>query len=95
MADADISECVDHIALKLHNPTAALNLLDEIDKKYGLLEDNPLMGTEYVTERGRLYRYVLVKRYMMFYTVSDNVVKICRFLYAPSNFGERLDWEMR
>lgn len=93
MAEADMQACFDHIALKLKNPMAALSMLDEIEEKYDLLEDNPLIGTEYVTEGGRLYRYVLVKRYKMFYTVNDGTILIRRFLYAPSDFGKRLDWE--
>ena len=93
LADADMLSCAGHIAKKLHNPIAAINLLDEIEKKYDLLEDNPFMGTEYITERGRVYRYLIVKRYMMFYTVSGNVITIRRFFYAPSNFAVRLNME--
>lgn len=55
---------------------STLDILDEIEGKYSLLEDNPLIGTEYVTGRGYLYRYQLIKRYALFYPVSDGVVLI-------------------
>lgn len=93
MAEEDMQACFDYIALQLKNPLAALDMLDEIERKYNLLEDNPLIGAEHITEAGRLYRYVLVKRYKMFYSVNNGVVLICRFLYSPSNFSRRLDQE--
>ena len=91
IAEADMLSCIDYTTSQLKNPMAALRLLDEIDRRYGLLENNPFMGTEYITQAGRLYRFLIIGRYKMFYTVKNNAITIQRFLYAPSDFGGKLD----
>ena len=83
--------CFEYICDKLGNPAAALRIIDEIEHMYGLLEDNPYMGKEHITEGGHIYRFVLIKNYMMFYRVSDESLLISRFLYGPSNYDRRLD----
>lgn len=83
--------CLAYISEQLHNPLAALDMIDEIERMIVLLEDNPYMGTEHITEGGRAYRFVLVKRYMLFYRVRGHTVLISRFLYGPSQHGDRLD----
>lgn len=91
VAEEDMQSCFDYICERLHNPLAALVIIDGIEHMYTLLEDNPYMGEEHITEGGRPYRFVLVKNYMMFYTVQDEVILISRFLYGPSNYDFRLD----
>ena len=90
-AGEDMQVCFDYICDKLNNPAAALRLIDEIEHMYGLLEQNPYMGTEHITEGGRTYRFVLIKKYMMFYRVSGESLEISRFLYGPSNYDRSLD----
>ena len=91
IAEEDMQACFDYICERLHNPLAALDMIDEIERMYGLLEDNPYMGEEHITEGGRPYRFVLVKNYMMFYVVQGDVILISRFLYGPSNYDYQLD----
>ena len=93
-ADSDIWEAVQYISITLGNPVAAQRMLDLIEKQYGLLEQNPRMGTGYTTNNGKVYRYVIAGNYMMFYTVTDTDVVIQRFLFAPSNISVRLDREL-
>lgn len=83
--------CFDYICEKPHNPPAALAMIDDIEHLYTLLEDNPYMGEEHITEGGKPYRFMPVKNYMMFYTVQDETILICRFLYGPSNYDYQLD----
>ena len=90
-ADGDIWETVHYISENLSNPVAAQKMLDLIEKQYDLLEQTPRMGTEYMASSGKVYRYVVIRNYMMFYTVEDTNVVIRRFLFAPSNIGVRLD----
>jgi plasmid stabilization system protein ParE len=86
-----MQNCFDYICDHLRNPNAALSLIDRVEHMYSLLEDNPLMGTEHITEGGKTFRFVLVKSYMLFYRVEGNVIDIRRFLYAPSNYDSALD----
>ena len=66
--------CFDYICEHLHNPLAAFDMIDEIEHMYMLLEDNPYMGEEHITEGGRPYRFVLIKNYMMFYAVQGETI---------------------
>ena len=91
IAEEDMQASFDYICDTLHNPTAALNLIDQIEHMYSLLEDNPYMGEEHITEGGRAYRFVLIKNYMMFYHVQDNRIVISRFLFGRSNYARKLD----
>lgn len=90
-AEDDMQECFDYICDHLKNPLAALSMIDQVEHLYSLLEDNPQMGEEHITEGGKAYRFVLIRNYMMFYTVQDDSVLIRRFLYCPSNYGRHLD----
>lgn len=78
VAEKDMLSFFDYICDRLHNPLAALDMIDEIEHMYTLLEDNPRMGEEHITEGGKPYRFVPVKNYMMFYTVQGNAVVISR-----------------
>jgi addiction module RelE/StbE family toxin len=90
-ADEDMQSCFEYICDKLYNPRAALNLIDKVEHMYSLLEENPYMGTEHITESGKSYRFVMVKKYMMFYTVEGGVIDIRRFLYGASRYDSQLD----
>jgi plasmid stabilization system protein ParE len=90
LAEEDMGDCFDYICNNLHNPQAALGMMDEIEHYYDLLEDNPFMGEQYITEGGTPYRFLLVKRYKLFYRIVDDTILISRFLYAPSNYSSKL-----
>jgi plasmid stabilization system protein ParE len=65
--------------------------VDEIEKYENLLEDTPnifsFLPDEYLRARG--IKYVMIKNYMMFYTINENekTVDVIRFLYG------RRDWK--
>jgi plasmid stabilization system protein ParE len=86
-----MQSCFDYICERLHNPLAALAMIDEIEHLYTLLEDNPYMGEEHITGGGKAYRFLPVKNYLLFYTVQENMIIIRRFLYGPSNYDFLLD----
>ena len=91
IAEEDILSTVKYIANVLKNPKAASNLLDEIERHEGILENSPdiypLVSDEYLAKKG--LKYVIIKNYLMFYTVNDvkKIVNIIRFLYG------RRDWK--
>jgi plasmid stabilization system protein ParE len=91
IAEEDILATARYIADILNAPIAANNLLDEIEKYEGLLGSTPHMFSfapdNYLRAIG--IRYVMVKKYMMFYTIDEDkkAVNVIRFLY-----GSR-DWQ--
>ena len=89
-AEGDIWEAVHYINDQLSNPVAAQRMLDMIDKQYELLESMPRIGKEYIAGNGKIYRYVFVGNYMLFYTIEDTSVLVRRFLFAPSDVAVHL-----
>ena len=91
IAEKEILDTINYIADVLKAPIAANNLLDEIEKYENILGNTPgifsFVPDEYLRTRG--IKYVLVKKYMMFYTVNEdeNRVDVIRFLYG------RKDWK--
>jgi plasmid stabilization system protein ParE len=91
IAEEDILNTVTYIADVLKAPTAANNLLDEIEKHEKILENTPniypVVPDEYLAQNG--LRFALIKNYLMFYTINEDekVVTVIRFLYG------RRDWK--
>ena len=91
IAEEDILNTIIYIADVLKAPTAANNLLDEIEKHEEILENTPniypLVPDEYLAQNG--LRFTMIKNYLMFYTINEDekVVTVTRFLYG------RRDWK--
>ena len=89
-AQYDINQTADYIEFSLKNPQAAMTLLDEIDLEISSLSQMPqryaLVSDKLLSAWG--IRYVKVKNYLVFYTISDETatVHIVRFLYGKSNW---------
>ncbi len=89
-AQYDINQTADYIEFSLKNPQAAMTLLDEIDLEISSLSQMPqryaLVSDKLLSAWG--IRYVKVKNYLAFYTISDETatVHIVRFLYGKSNW---------
>jgi plasmid stabilization system protein ParE len=94
-AEEDIQRTVRYIVDILKAPIAANNLLDEIERYENLLGKTPNMFSfvpdEYLRARG--IKYVMVKRYMMFYTIDEdkNIVNVIRFLYGHRDWKRILE----
>lgn len=90
LAEEDLLSILRYISEVLKSPTAAKNLLIEIEEQITLLELMPfscsLVLDDYLASKG--IRSLLVKNYHIFYTINDseNIVSIIRVLYA------RRDW---
>lgn len=86
----DETEAVSYILNTLQNPSAAANLLEQIEKCYGILEDNPyiysLCSDPQLSALG--YRKVVIKKYVMLYKIdaAKRMVHILRFVYGPSDY---------
>ncbi len=87
-AREDVIKAADYLEFNLRNPTAADNLIDSFEIKVATLRDFP--------ERNRIVdepmlrswgiRFVMVKNYLAFYTVTGDTVHVVRFLHS------RRDW---
>jgi plasmid stabilization system protein ParE len=91
IAEEEILTTVKYIADVLKAPIAANGLLDEIEKYATMLENTPdifsFAPDDYLRAKG--IRYVMVKNYMMFYTINETekTIDVIRFLYG------RRDWK--
>lgn len=88
IAEKDLTEILEYI--QIDNPTAALNLLDEIDKAISKLSYFPYMGSIPKDQRLILlnYRMLIVANYLVFYVVLDEegVVEIRRVLHGKRKY---------
>jgi toxin ParE1/3/4 len=89
-AEEDLLSTLRYIVDVLKSPSAAKNLLLEIEQQTEILKSSPLCYSLVIDEylSSRSIRSFLVKNYQIFYTVNDDkeIVSIIRILYA------RRDW---
>jgi plasmid stabilization system protein ParE len=90
-AERDLLNAADYIEFVLKNPIAANDLLDEAEKQINSLSDFPkkfpLVDDPILASWG--IRFVIVKGYLAFYTISDDkkLIIIVRFLFQKSNWN--------
>jgi len=98
-AERDLSRAADHIEFVLKNPSAADTLLNEAERTAAALaqmpERWPAVDDKLLSAQG--IRWVRVKNYLMFYTVSqaEKTVTILRFLYGRSDWMPLLRRDLR
>ena len=89
-AHRDLENIVAYIAVQLANPTAATNLLDEVEKCYGHLKSNPLMYERChdVRLQKEGYRKAAIKNYVLVYKVDEGTktVIIYRFFFGAQDY---------
>jgi plasmid stabilization system protein ParE len=75
ITEKDLLEIVSYIAEILEAPKAALNLIDEVEKKILELKVNPYSYHLYKPSKpiDIEYRLLRVKNYLVFYVVVDNI----------------------
>lgn len=81
-ATHDVENIVDH--LMALNPTAAINLVQEIDNKVGYLSTHPQMGRTGRVEGTR--ELVIPKNYIVVYTENPMNVVIRRVLHSKQQW---------
>lgn len=88
IAEKDLTDILEYILID--NSTAALNLLDEIDKAISKLAYFPYMGNVPKDQRLILFRYrmLVVDNYLVFYVVLDEeeTVEIRRILHGKRKY---------
>jgi addiction module RelE/StbE family toxin len=90
VAKRDLLEIVAYISEKLAAPKAALDFIDEIEKKITGLKINPYSHRLYRPSRpiDTEYRLLTVKNYLVFYVVTDDIVEIHRVIYNKRNLSK-------
>jgi len=88
IAEKDLTEILEYI--QIDNPTAAPNLLGEIDKAISKLSYFPYIGSIPKDQRLILlnYRMLIVANYLVFYVVleEEEVVEIRRVLHGKRKY---------
>jgi len=86
VAEEDFIEIISFIAAD--NPTAAESIASKIEKNLDLLSGNPNLGRipreEEIRNLG--YRYLIVKNYLIFYTIEEKTIFIHRILHSARNY---------
>lgn len=86
-AEKDLVDILEYI--RKDNPSAAFKLINEIDKTISKLEEFPDMGV--IPKDLRLkslnYRMLIIRNYLVFYTVTNNVVEIRRILQGKRKYA--------
>ena len=93
-AEADLTSIVAYLVSELYNPDAAANLLDEIEKRYAVLEENPFLYarcTHPLLLPGE-YRKVVIGSYLLIYHVEEfsGVVYVDRFFNELQDYADKL-----
>ncbi len=86
IAEEDFTEIISFIAAD--NPTAADGIASDIEKNLELLSINPNLGRIPREEELRSlgYRYLIVKNYLIFYTMEERTIFIHRILHGARNY---------
>lgn len=88
MAQLDMEQIFDYIAVELCNPTAAIGQINDFEKAFDNIctfpESCPYINNEYVKEKS--LRKLFVNNYIAFYRVRDNEIQIVRVLYGMRNY---------
>ncbi len=90
----DIDGILDYIANQLHNPTAAIKLIDDFESALETVCAMPLCcplaNNEYVKEKN--LRKLIVNNYIVFYRAKAETeqIEVLRVLYGMMNFKDIL-----
>lgn len=88
MAQLDMEQIFDYIAVELCNPTAAIGQINDFEKAFDNVctfpESCPYINNEYAKDKS--LRKLVVNNYIAFYRVRDNEIQVVRVLYGMCNY---------
>ena len=88
LAQKDMEQIFEYIAVELCNPTAAIGQLNDFEKAFDNVcvfpESCPYIRNEYVKDKS--LRKLVVNNYIAFYRVKENEVQVVRVLYGMRNY---------
>ena len=88
--EQDLSAARDYIAFTLHNPGAALRLVNDTEAAILKRLDNPLGFPPYhsIRDRKQPYYRIDIRNFAVFYVVIGNVMEVRRSVYSKRNLPE-------
>ncbi len=88
----DLNEIVDYIAIKLRNPMAAENLVQQVQESIRERLTCAEAFEPYPSQKEREHPYyrIYVRHYIVFYVVIDDVMEVRRILYNRRNIQKQL-----
>jgi plasmid stabilization system protein ParE len=88
--EQDTSAVRDYIAFTLHNPRAALRLIEDTEKAIHKRLKNPLGFKPYRSSKNREHTYyrINIRNYSVFYVVIGNIMEVRRFVYGKRNLPD-------
>lgn len=93
-AHADIDEIVRYIAHEIKNVQAATGFLDDIERSYRSVVENPMMYGLCNNKRLQVegYRKIVINHYLVIYRVDEaqKTVFIVRIVYGARNYAKLL-----
>ena len=91
-AHFDIDSIINYMIEKLHNMPAAIGFLNDVEKSYRNIVENPYMYSPCNDDklRNQGYRKVTIKNYIVLYTVDEDlkVANVMRVFYDGRNYAE-------
>ena len=91
-AERDLEEIFQCISIKLCNPDAAFNLINEFEKAFDNIcyfpESCPLVNNESIKDK--TMRKLIVNNYIAFYRVNNEEVQVLRVLYSMRKYDDIL-----
>lgn len=88
----DLNEAVDYISVKLKNPEAARKFIDSVEKAIEKRTCCAEAFEPYESYRERTYPYyrIYVGNYIIFYTVTGNIMEVRRLIYDRRHMKKQL-----
>lgn len=86
----DLNEITDYIAFRLHNPEAADNLINAVERAiYKRLPDaESFEPYRSLRDRELPYYWIEVGNFLIFYVVIDSIMEVRRIFYKKRNMGK-------
>ncbi len=88
----DLNSIVDYISTQLQNPTAANNLVNEVEN--AIFNRLPYAESfepyNSIVNHKNPYYYIKVKNYLIFYVVLDNVMEVRRIIYSHRDISNQI-----
>ena len=88
LAENDLHQIIDYIAIELSNPAAAIEQINDFEKAFENIcifpESCPYISNQYV--RDKSLRKLIVNNYLIFYRVEGYEIQVIRVLYRMRNY---------
>lgn len=92
LAQLDMEQIFEYIAVELCNPTAAINQINDFEKAFESIccfpESCPYIRNEYVKDKS--LRKLIINNYIAFYRICENQIQVVRVLYGMKNYESLL-----